>query len=364
MKQMTKKILSMIIVAAMIMTMGIGAFAADGDGEGGEGGQAEGATKYDLAEAYMTKDLHVADGIDISEVNQFTFTYTFNADASDGFKSGDSAPAIADQTITVGTQSSDHAYGDRALSEVFTNANAFPHAGVYAYTVVETPISKDGLTCDDSEYIVRIYVANDGDALKFDGITVEKEGEKVDPTKKGDTSGFNFENEYVEIIDEDEAALTIKKVIDGDYGDKTKEFPVTVTLTIPSTATANDVAMAEGTVTGDAPTLTVTADLANNETIEFTKLPAGTTFKVEETQDANYKGKIEGDLITTAEFDKGVKVEAESTGPILEAGKEVTLTNTRNESIPTGVIINSLPYVLIVAIAAAGFFYMQIKKRV
>ena len=361
MKQMTKKILSMIIVAAMIMTMGIGAFAADGDGEGG---QAEEATKYDLSEAYMTKDLHVADGIDISEVKEFTFPFTFDAASSEGFKDGDSAPAITDQKITVGTQSSDHAYGDLAMSAVFTDPNAFPHAGVYAYTVVETPISKDGLTCDDSEYIVRIYVANDGDALKFDGITVEKEGEKVDPTKKGDTSGFNFENEYVEIIDDDEAALTIKKVIDGDYGDKTKEFPVTVTLTIPSTATANDVDVAEGTVTGDAPTLTVTADLANNDTIEFTKLPAGTTFKVEETQDANYKGKIEGDLITTAEFDKGVKVEAESTGHILEAGKEVTLTNTRNESIPTGVIINSLPYVLIVAIAAAGFFYMQIKKRV
>jgi len=359
MKRMTKKLLSLILVATMIMAMGIGAFAADGDGEGDQG-----ATKYDLSEAYMTKDLHVADGIDISEVNQFTFTYTFNADASDGFKSGDVAPAITDQTITVGTQSSDHAYGDLALSKVFTDANAFPHAGVYAYTVVETPITKDGLTCDDSEYIVRIYVANDGDALKFDGITVEKEGEKVDPTKEGDTSGFNFENEYVEIIDDEEAALTIKKVIDGDYGDKTKEFPVTVTLTIPSTATAADVAVAEGTVTGEAPTLTVTADLANNDTIEFTKLPAGTTFKVEETQDANYKGKIEGDLITTANFDKGVKVEAESTGPVLEAGKEVTLTNTRDESIPTGVIINTLPYVLIVAIAAAGFFYMQMKKRV
>ena len=362
MKQMTKKLLSLILVATMIMAMGIGAFAADGDGEGSQ--TTEAAEKYDLAEAVMTKDLHVADGIDISEVNQFTFTFTFDADSSDGFKDGDSAPTIADQTITVGEQSSDHAYGDLAMSSVFTDANAFPHAGVYAYKVAETPITKDGLTCDDSEYIVRIYVANDGDALKFDGITVEKEGEKVDPTKEGDTSGFNFENEYVEIIDDDEAALTIKKVIDGDYGDKTKEFPVTVTLTIPSTATANDVAVAEGTVTGDAPTLTVTADLANNDTIEFTKLPAGTTFKVEETQDANYKGKIEGDLITTAEFDKGVKVEAESTGPILEAGKEVTLTNTRNESIPTGVIINSLPYVLIVAIAAAGFFYMQIKKRV
>ena len=358
MKKMAKKLLSMILMATMIMAMGVVAFAA----EDGDQNQAE---KYDLADAVMTKDLHVADGIDISEVKTFTFTFTFDADSSDGYKDGDSAPSISDQTITVGTQSDDHAYGELKMSDVFDDADKFPHAGVYAYKVKETAITKDGLTCDSSEYIVRIYVANDGDGLKFDGITVEKDGKKVDPTKgDAETSGFNFENEYIEIIDEDEAALTIKKTIGGDYGDKTKEFPITVTLTIPSTATKDDVAVADGTVDGDAPTLTVTANLANDGTIEFTKLPAGTTFKVEETQDANYEGKIEGDLITTATFDKGANIEAESTNPVLEAGNEVTLTNTRDEIIPTGVIINNLPYILIVAVAAAGFVYMQMKKKV
>jgi hypothetical protein len=341
--------------------MGTGAFATEPT-EPTEPTE-EGAELYDLENAVMTKDLHVADGIDISEFDEFTFTFEFDADDSVGYKSGDTVPTIEDQTISVGEQSSDHAYGELAMSDVFTDANAFPHAGVFAYQVNETAIDVENLTCDESEYIVRIYVANDGDNLKFDGITVEKDGEKVDPEKEGDTSGFNFENVYDEPIISEDGVLTVTKTIGGDYGDKTKEFSITVTVTIPSTAEATDVEVEDGTVEGEAPTLTVTKDLANDGTIKFTKLPAGTTFKVEETQDAEYTGKIEGDLITTASFDKGANIEAESTGPILIAGNEVTLTNNRDEMIPTGVIINTLPYILIVAIAAAGFFYIQMKKK-
>ena len=353
----------MILVATMIMAMGIGAFAADGDGEP----TAEAAEKYDLADAVMTKDLHVADGITIDDFDEYEFPFVFSEENSDGFKDGDSAPAPGTQTIAVnGPQSGDHAYGELAMSKVFDDANAFPHAGVYAYTVTETDLGVENLTCDSSEYIVRIYVANDGDGLKFDGITVEKDGEKVDPTKgDAETSGFNFENTYDEVIEDENGVLTIKKVIDGDYGDKTKEFPITVTVTIPSTAEAADVEVADGEVTGDAPELTVTANLANNGEIKFTKLPAGTTFKVEEDQDAEYTGAIAGDLVTAKDdFAKGEDIAVESTGPVVETGMEVTLTNTRDEMIPTGVVINTLPYILIVAVAAAGFFYMQMKKRV
>ena len=354
MTRMAKKILTMVLAGAMVLSMGVSAFAEDGE--------TTAAAKYDLSKAKMTKDLEVADGIDISSVK--TFDFSFTADESTTAAKKDH-PGIAAQQITVKAQSGGHAYGSLAMSDVFNDVTKFPHAGEYVYKVEETTTGTDNLTVDTSEYTVHIYVANNGTGLKFDGITVEKDGEKVDPTKEGNTTGFNFDNKYKEEIEDTEnGALTIKKTIDGAYGDKTKEFPITVTLTLPSLATKNDVAVAEGEIKGEAPTLTVSANLANNGTIKFTKLPAGTTFKVEEDQDAEYTGRVSGDLVETKEFAKGAAVSATSAGPVVEAGKTVTLTNTRENVIPTGVIINNLPYMLMVAIAVAGVAYMQLKKRI
>ena len=366
MTRLTKKILSAVLAGAMVLAMGVSAFAAD-----------EPATTTGLAEAKMTKDLKVADGVDIDAVENFTFSFTFNDSKSVGYKEGDKVPTISPQTITVSdrTDGEDHAYGSKALSEVFTSADAFPHAGVFAYTVKETTEASTtteggvtkSLTVDDSVYTVLLHVTNkQGGGLEFSGVEVLEGEEKKDPTiKEGEkTSGFNFENTYAEVIEETEdGVLTITKKVEGKYGDKTKKFPVTVTLSIPSTASELDVVL--DTSKGASLTgLVATADLADGDEIKFTKLPSGTTFKVEETQDANYAGKIEGTLITTATFDKGANVSATSTGPVVEAGQTVTLTNTREDVIPTGVIINNLPYMLMVAIAVAGVAYMQLKKRI
>lgn len=360
--KMSKKLLSLVLAATMTLGMGAAAFAADG-------GDTTAPKKYDLSQAYMTKDLEVADGINIDSVKSFTFSFTKGESGTDTAARADHIK-IADQTITVAAQSGGHAYGNKKLSEIFTDANEFPHAGEYVYKVKETTTAssttsdgvKKSLTVDSTEYKVHVYVANDGDNLKFDGITVEKDGEKVDPTIQGGTSGFNFVNKYTEVIGDDKtAALTIEKKIDGDYGDKTKQFPITVKLTIPSTATAADVAVTGGDF--DSSKLEVTAELANDGKIEFKTLPAGTTFKVEETQDKDYKGKIEGSLVKTEIFKEGDHVSAISTGPVVSAGNTVTITNTRDSLVPTGILINNLPYFLLVVIAFAGVAYMQMKKR-
>ncbi len=338
----TKKWLSMLMIFAMILSFGAVSVSAESE------------TTYDLANAALTKDFQVADGVDISSFN--TFTFSFTTDDAD-------APTVGNQTVTVGTQSGDHAYGSLTLNNVF-DIDEFTHAGEYAYTVEEVAGSNDKITYDDSEYKVRVYVANDGNGLKFDGVTVQNEdGDKVDPTKKGDTSAFNFTNTYKDNFENDDGVLKVTKSVTGSYGDKTKTFPVTVTLTIPSTAAATDVALAdgsEGTLSG----LTVTANLSDEKSIIFSKLPAGTTFKVEEIQDAYYTGKISGSLVTEKIFAAGENVTATSTGPIVDNnGKTVTLTNNRDSIIPTGVVINNLPYILMVALGVLGTVFIVLKKK-
>lgn len=368
---MMKRFLSILLAVMMVASLGsFAALAAD-----------EGATQYGLGDAKMTKDLEVADGIDISKVKTFKFSFTFvdDPEISIGYDAtADEVPTITEQTIEVAAQADGHAYGSKALDTIFTDANAFPHAGVYAYTVKETTAAinttADGvtktLTVDAAEYTVRLYVRNavsPATGLVFSGVTVEKAGEKVDPTiKEGEkTSGFNFENTYKEeLVPENGVVFTVEKTITGDYADKTKTFPITVELTLPSTAVPADVALKEGsTATLSTDGKTATADLADGGKIEFAKLPAGTTFVVKETQDTAYKSKVTGFVETEDTDYVAGNVNKTGEGPIVEAGKTVTIENNREDVIPTGVIINNLPYILLVVIAGGALAFMALKKK-
>jgi hypothetical protein len=353
-KMKAKKFMSMVMAFGLALTMGAGVARAE---------EPEAAKTYDLSASKLVKELTVADGIDISAVKDFTFSVT---------KVTEDAPEVENQTITVGTQSGGKATGNKTLDKIFPAATEFPHAGEYTYTVKETTAAingvKDGdvtktLTVDSSEYTVRLYVANDGTSLKFVGATVEKAGEKVDPTSEGD-DGFIFKNTYKEDIENtgDNGVLKVTKTITGQYGDKTKPFPITVKLTIPGTATAADVALATGS-TATLNGTTATANLADGGEIKFSKLPAGTTFTVSETQDSAYKSKITGDVGTPdTALVAGDRTNIAGT-TVTASGKAVSIENNREDIIPTGVIINNLPYMLLIVIAAAGIAFFWMKKR-
>ena len=363
----TKKLLSVLVALVLVVSMSSVVARADDE-------TPTTSAASSLDSAYLTKDLEVADGIDISAVN--TFTFSFTAVGSNTAAVADH-PAIAEQSVTVGTQSGGHAYGAKAMSAVFT-LGSFTHAGEYVYTVKETTAAStttaDGvtktLTVDDTEYTVHVFVKNGTNGLEFDGIIVEtgagEDTEKVDPTYKDEdakTTGFNFENSYKEdIADPTKAALTVTKSITGAYGDKSKTFPITVTLVIPSTATAADVELASssaGTLNG----LTVTADLADGGAIIFSKLPAGTTFTVSEDQDDAYKSKITG-FVATPDTDYVEGDREDIAGQtVVAAGNEVSIENNREDVIPTGVLINNLPYVVLVLVAMMGVAYISLKKR-
>jgi len=341
-----KKILGVILTLAVILTVGtVTAFAADGE-----------IAADDFGTMGLTKTLNVADGI---TTNPKAFTFSFTAQASDTVAVTD-VPSVADVTVNVGDQTNGVATGSKTFSEIFTGIT-FPHAGEYIYEVKETTAAfettENGitkkLTVDASTYTVHVYVVNGANGPEASKIVVKKaDGNKAD---------LAFENTYTEVIAN---PLVIVKSITGDYADKTKEFPVKVTLTIPATATAADVEVkAPWTVTGTAPTLVVEANLADGGRIEFTKLPAGTTFVVEETQDSAYTSKTTG--FVAAEDSDYVTGDVNKTGkgPVVVAGNEVDIENHRENLVPTGVVIENLPYVLLFVIAVAGVVYLHLKKK-
>ena len=354
-----KKLLTVLLALVMVLSMSSVAFAEVSQ------------DPYDLAAAKMTKDFAVADGIDISNMSTFTFTYTFDASESTGYDATADAtkmPTIGDQTITVAAQSNDHAYGSKPLSEIFTAASMFPHAGVYAYDVAETAGSVEGLTYSTETYTVYILVKNNaaGTGLEFGGVIVkDADGQKVDPTldPDGEADGFEFKNKYTKTIDN---PLKVTKTITGDFADKTKEFAVTVTFEVPTTAATDhsDVAVAGGEITWNELVGTVTANLADNGTIEFTKLPAGTTFTVSETQQSPYKSKITGYVAAEdTSYVDGNRTDIAGKEAITASGNEVSIENNLDQPPVTGVIIRNLPYVLLVVAAVAGLVYLFLKKR-
>ena len=360
--KMSKKLLSLVLAATMTLGMGAAAFAADGDG----------VTPSPIATSKMVKELTVAEGV----VPPTDFTFSFTAVKSDTASVADH-PEIGVKTITVAQDDTTKTLykGEIALSDLFT-IDSFPHAGEYVYTVKETTEGyenktegdvKKTLVVDDTEYTVRVYVKNGEEGLEFAGVTVAKpkaegEGEdKVDPTN----DGFKFSNKYEEEIvpADDGAVLTVTKTISGAYADKTKTFPITVELTIPEVndaATAVELAAdSKGTLNGT----TVSAELTNDESIKFSKLPAGTTFVVKETQDSLYKSKTTGYVKVKDTAYVAGDVNKVGEGPVTKAGNEVTIENNREDVIPTGILINNLPYFLLVVFAFAGVAYMQMKKR-
>jgi len=352
-----KKFVSIALVIVMILALGTAsAFAA-----------AQQEPYEDLTITGLSKTLQVAQGI-TGYPTDYTFTFT----AIGGYENapvGDHA-AIGPVTITVGAQTNDEATGYKAFSAFLPAATAFPHAGYYVYNVVESaPAATDNLTVDGSKYKVTLLVKNGTAGLEYAGVIVEKyisetETEKVDPTiitnENGNkVSGFNFTNKYVEFVDD----VTVTKEIEGAYADMSKTFDITVKLYLPSTADpATDVVVDNGTY--DPETQTVTATLGDGDVLSFTKLPAGSKIvKLTETQLPGYSGEVTG--LVTGSADVGVNVEAGPSAVIVndKADHSVTITNTRDDLIPTGVIIDNLPYVLLVLVAVAGVAYITLKKK-
>ncbi len=373
-----KKILGVVLSLAMAAMMSVTAFAEE----------PEQTEAFDINSVGISKILKVADGIDISNINKFDFSFT----GVDGTNTVASEAGDKNVSITVGEPSNGLAVGTLTFGEIFGDVSNYKHAGEYVYNVKETTKgfsssdanSEKELTVDSSEYKVRLFVANepDGEGVSYSKIIVEKGDEKVDPTIREITitedpdthstvtaSGANFINTYKELVkgDSDSPVLKVEKLITGKYSDKTMNFSVSVVFTIPDTATKEDVeAVSKGSnrvrIAWQGKKGTFTTDLSDSESIVFTKIPAGTTFIVKETQDENYKSKITG-FVANPDNDYVVGDREENgAGPIVEKDNNVTIENNSDTTVPTGIAINNLPYIALVTVAVAGLAFFVIKK--
>lgn len=164
--------------------------------------------------------------------------------------------------------------------------------------------------------------------------------------------------------------MTLSKTVTGDYGDKTRDFEFTINLTKASTETDDhrnfDTYIVKGDSQEAAQQLSYGENkisLSHGETLKIYGLPAGTTYQIVETQVNNYSTSIDVNKDGTADI-QGVNTNEKIIGDDTSVIDYTNDYNDENASvIPTGIIINNLPFVLMVVVAGSGLALYVVSKR-
>lgn len=374
MNKMFKKVLAVVAAGAMTMGMAMPTFAADG-----------GKT----TEAWITKTYYT----EVGKAEKFSFTAE-QVKTGTGIITTDAAvtmPEISFTDTETGTIS-------KRGQIIFPT---YPEAGKYEYTVTETqtadPIvansEHEKMIMSQAEYTMDVYVTDGATGTEISNIVVNKVKDDAGQTATGkvdigntDTNRFNFTNTYVQEagtgtdptnpdpIYNQFGSLNVSKKIVNANGTATTpddEFAFTATFAFPKGTDANtlggikanggDVTLAEGG--------TYTFHLKANKNMKFTGVPVGTTITVKESAAKNYKGSAEitingTKLTSVAETSYNTELTAVRSQKLGQKQNIVDVTNTYNDVPVTGIIMNTLPYVLMIALCGVALIaFVGFKRR-
>ena len=105
--------------------------------------------------------------------------------------------------------------------------------------------------------------------------------------------------------------------------------------------------------------------------MKFTGLPVGTKITVKETGAVNYKGSASvvlngGDakIVAAGKYHEDLTAVNGDNDKLGQNKNTVDVTNTYNHVPTTGIIMNTLPYVLMIALCGAALFgFVAFKRR-
>lgn len=374
MNKMFKKVLAVVAAGAMTMGMAMPTFAADG-----------GKT----TEAWITKTYYT----EVGKAEKFSFTAE-QVKTGTGIITTDAAVTMPEISFT------DTETGTISKRGQITFPT-YPEAGKYEYTVTETqtadPIvansEHEKMIMSQAEYTMDVYVTDGATGTEISNIVVNKVKDDAGQTATGkvdigntDTNRFNFTNTYVQEagtgtdptnpdpIYNQFGSLNVSKKIVNANGTATTpddEFAFTATFAFPKGTDANtlggikanggDVTLAEGG--------TYTFHLKANKNMKFTGVPVGTTITVKESAAKNYKGSAEitingTKLTSVAETSYNTELTAVRSQKLGQKQNIVDVTNIYNDVPVTGIIMNTLPYVLMIALCGVALIaFVGFKRR-
>ena len=376
MNKMFKKVLAVVAAGAMTMGMAMPTFAAD-----------PGKT----TEAWITKTYNT----EVGKAETFSFTATQKTgDGLIGTTANVTMPTISFTADQTGTNSKRGQITFPKYSE----------AGKYEYTVTETQTVDPAVVNGDhekmimsgAEYTMDVYVTDGATGTEISNIVVNKVKDDAGQTVTGkgkvdigntNTNSFNFTNTYVQEAGtgtkptdpdptyNENGSLKVSKAVVNANGTTTTpdaEFEFTATFAFPTgtnastldgikDANGDDVTLAEGG--------TYTFKLKANGNMKFTGVPVGTTITVKESAAKNYKGSAEitinGTKLTpVAATSYNTELTVVNSQKLGQKQNTVDVTNTYNDVPVTGIIMNTLPYVLMIALCGVALIaFVGFKRR-
>lgn len=325
-----KKVLSAVLAATMVMSMSMTAFAE------------ETKTYPDTSTVTVSKTYKLTNASTKNPAETFEFfglTCTGVENAAVGITK-DNAPM---PTLGAVAYEGGEATSKGATKNITITLPDYTGVGVYTYTFKEVDNGTAGVTYYGKDITLVVTVIEQDGKVRVAAVHTEGEGE---------AKSSAFDNVY------SAGSLSVGKTVTGILGDKKKEFDVKVTFTAPTgDAVKGDIEYVDGTET-----LKIAADdwtdgkveksitLKDGETVNFTNIPYGVEYVVSESD-------YTGDGYDAAVYD------ANKSGIIKAASVNTMITNNKGGKVDTGINLDNMPYILLLAVAVLGVFGFVFRKR-
>lgn len=252
--------------------------------------------------------------------------------------------------------SDDYKYAVKEIKANFSGVS-FTAPGVYRYVIDDvTTNPATGVTCDTNQYYIDIEVQSDADGK----LSIGDVG-----FNNGTTKVTAFVNTFAS------TSLTLQKEVTGNQGDRNKYFAFEVMLddapansvynvTYPATDNYTTDGANTGNITVSADgTATKTVYLKDGQNIIINGLTAGTKYTITET-DYTAEGYTTTNTKNTGDGADGKTTTEQTMGSTADT---VTFTNNKEGSVPTGILLDTAPYIVLVALVGVGLIALFATKK-
>lgn len=347
-------------------------------------GSAVNATTGSSRSIYAGNDALRVIGFPVLKVDSTGTTTT----AKVNFAAGEDTYDNPEENDDILTLDGGEKYARKTVTVDFNNVD-FNSPGIYRYIITEkNDATQQGISYDNpNKRTLDVFVEYDNadlGTLKVSNYILYP-GTKTDTTDDEEESKDDgFTNTYTTYD------LTLEKNVAGNQGDRDKYFAFSVEITgaVEGTVYTVDLSDAESTPKVDGTTQTneatliatsgsvnATYYLKHGQSIVIQGLTADTHYTIEESNYSTdgystaYSVEVGGEEVvqsTTSNStgDRKMSIDAtEPEGTATTGDNTVTFTNSKSGTVPTGILLETAPYLILGAVVVAGLVVLFATRR-